>query len=162
MQISAGMYMTRLGDHSGAVRTLTEGLDTAQRLENHLMAAYARHYLLEALAASSDPTHRRQAQALAHQWVDGEDSPPSRRGVGYAFVAQVLALHGEWTQAESFAREACELLASVPLFQVFARGVLSSTLLSGKRVAEARRIAQLGVEQLQRMGGSKNWNAVPL
>ena len=119
VRIVSGMCQCMLGDHAGAVETLKAALALGLRLGHHLSATHARHYLLQALASSPAPEHQREALALAQAWLDGEDSPASRQGMGYAIVAQTLALHGDLARAEPFAREACALLAPFSLFLIF-------------------------------------------
>ncbi|WP_155893134.1 serine/threonine-protein kinase [Cystobacter fuscus] len=152
MQIVSGYCLTALGDQPRAVKFLREALATTLRTEQHLMAPHGRYFLLHALSQSSEPIHQQEAYSLAHEWVDSEDAPVYRRGMGYATVAQVVRAQGEFHEAESFARKACELLSPFAVCLLFARGVLSSILLSQERAEEARQVAQLGVQEMERMG----------
>ncbi|MCY1074603.1 serine/threonine-protein kinase [Archangium lansingense] len=153
LQVSAGMFLSGLGDQVRAVEFLREALATGLRSEQHLTATHARHYLLQALATSPDPAHRQEAYALVHEWMDDEDSPPFRLGVGYTIVAQVLLAHGEYSEAESYARKAYELLVPFASFRVFVSPVLSAALLARGQSLEARQVAELGVQELERIGG---------
>ncbi|MGZ3460808.1 MAG: ATP-binding protein, partial [Archangium sp.] len=154
LQISAGLFLIGLGEQPRAVEFLREALAAALRSEQLLTASHARHYLLQALATSPDPEHCQEACALVLEWRDDEASPPFGLGVGYAITAQVLVAQGKLYEAEGYAREACALLSPFPASLVFARGVFSSILRARGSAAEARQAAELGVKELERMGGT--------
>jgi tetratricopeptide (TPR) repeat protein len=161
MQIVSGSCLTALGDQPRAVEFLREALATTLRTEQHLMVPHCRYFLFHALTQGSEPAHQQEARSLVHEWVDSEDAPSYRRGLGYAILAQAVKEQGALHEAESFARKACELLSPFSLFLLFPRGVLSSVLLSQERAEEARQVAQLGVQELERMGTTGVY-AVPL
>jgi tetratricopeptide (TPR) repeat protein len=161
MQILSGHCLTELGDPPHAVELLREALATALRTEQHLMAPHGRYFLLHALSQGSEPAYQQEAYSLVHEWMDSEDAPAFRRGMWYATGAQVMSARGKLHEAESFARKACELLSPFLLCLLFARGVLSSILLSQERAGEARQVAELGVQELERMGSTGVY-AVPL
>ncbi|WP_395839740.1 protein kinase [Cystobacter fuscus] len=160
-QMVLGNCLIDLGDQPRAVEVLREALATALRTEQHHAAPHGQYYLLHALSQSSEPAHQQEARSLVHEWMDSEDAPSFRRGMWYAIVAQMAQARGELHEAESFARKACELLSPFLLFLLFARGVLSSILLSQELAEEARQVAELGVQDLERMGSTGVY-AVPL
>jgi hypothetical protein len=80
--------------------------------------------------------------------------------VGHFVLAQVAAGRGEWSEAEVQGRQAVELLAPMPFYQLPATVGLSTALLAQGRVAEARELAARGVAASERSGGSFVLNAV--
>jgi hypothetical protein len=159
MQCLSAATLAALGDVPGAVARLRESLAIAQRTEHHLTVTYAQQILLEILAASPEPTHRQEAQALGLEWLvlewmEEDGAYSYKRGLAHACLAEVLAAGGELSEAESQARRACEQLVPFRTFLSLARRVLSSVLLAQGRATEARQVAELGVRELEWMGSS--------
>jgi eukaryotic-like serine/threonine-protein kinase len=150
----SGMTLDTLGDLPGALELLRESVTIADRAELHLAGAYARHNLIQALAGSSELEHQREAHVLVREWMGNGDLDSFKQGVAHALLAKVVAVWGELREAEVYACKACELLAPFLSYLLYARTVLSSILLAQGRATEARRVAALGVSDLERMGNA--------
>ncbi|PTL80480.1 serine/threonine-protein kinase PknK [Vitiosangium sp. GDMCC 1.1324] len=151
MRSLVGAALAALGDLSGAVALLRESLADARRAEQHMVVASAQHYLFQALADRQEPEHQREARDLALEWVRLEDFDPFMQGMAYATLAKVVAASGELREAEPHARKACELLVAFKSYLGFGRTVLSAVLLAQGNIAEARQVAELGVQEVERM-----------
>ncbi|PTL80692.1 serine/threonine-protein kinase PknK [Vitiosangium sp. GDMCC 1.1324] len=152
MQITLGMTLAAMGDLSGSVKMAREALATALRTEQPLVAESARFLLNLVLAGSPNQADRQEAHASMFEWLDRESSLPFVPGMKHAILAQVMAASGALREAELHAHKACELLALIPVYVVFARTVLSAILLAQERATESLRVASLGVQELERMG----------
>jgi eukaryotic-like serine/threonine-protein kinase len=150
MQALFGMTQAALGDVSGALAPLRESLADARRTEQQQVVTNAQHYLLQVLAGSCEPAHRQEALELARDWL-ADESYNLKPGLAHATSAQVLAASGELGEAEAHARKACELLESRKSYQLFALTILSTVLRAQGRGVEARRVATLGVGEMERM-----------
>jgi hypothetical protein len=158
MRISTGLALASLGELPGAVEGMREVLASSQRAESHLATVYAQNSLCVVLAGSPEPAHRQEAHALllellTHalvlEWMNDEKSGSYRLGVQYAMLAQVMLAKGELLEAEAHGRTACRLLASLLTCRVFAQTILSSILLAQGHTAEARQVAETGVQALE-------------
>jgi hypothetical protein len=150
LQALFGITQAVLGDVPGALAPLRESLADARRTEQQRAVTNAQHYLLQVLAGSSDPAHRREFLELARDWLT-DDSFNLKPGLAHATSAQVLAASGELGEAEAHARKACELLAPLKGYLLFALTIHSNVLRAQGRVVEARRVATLGVREMERM-----------
>jgi eukaryotic-like serine/threonine-protein kinase len=151
MQIVLGQISAALGALPEALTHLREALANAQRMERHSTASYAQQFLIMTLAGSPEPEHWREARDMLSDYMGDEQVDAVRQGTGYSMLARVLAAEGEPREAEGYARRACELLEPFLLYRVYARTVHSSLLLALGRAPEARRVAELGVQELERM-----------
>ncbi|PTL80481.1 serine/threonine-protein kinase PknK [Vitiosangium sp. GDMCC 1.1324] len=153
LQTYSGMTLAALGELPGALARMRTALAVAEHKEQHATVGYIQHYLMLVLASSSEPAHWQEAWALALEYMGSEDSS-FRRGSGLAVLAKVLAAQGALSQAEECAREACELLRPFRSYQTLACETLSTILRAQGRATEAREVAELGVRELERMGGA--------
>ncbi|AKJ05772.1 Adenylate cyclase [Archangium gephyra] len=163
MQVVSGMILASLGELPGAMERLRDALNTAQRTESHLAAAYAQNVLCGVLAGSPEPVHHQEAHSLLPElmphtqvleWVSGENCYSYSQGLGYAMLAQLMLSKGELLEAEAHGRTACQLLKPLLTYSILAHTVLSSILLAQGRAAEARQAAMSGVRALEQMGGA--------
>jgi tetratricopeptide (TPR) repeat protein len=161
VQSVIGAALCALGDLPGALASLREAIVATRRTGQHLAVAHAQRLLIETLAGSPEPEHRREAHALLREWMGSGDSHPFKQGTAQAVLAKVVAANGELREAEAYARAACELLAPFPSHLIYARMVLSDVLRAQGSAAEARRVAALGVQELERMG-SEGMHAVAM
>jgi hypothetical protein len=142
-----GHLLAVLGDLPGAEEQLRSCLNTCRQARLSLNVSVARTHLAATLAGSPDPRHWEEARALAVEEL-ADASPLLHAGWVRLAMARVAANRGEWAAAEAQAREACELLAAYRPYRIFARTLLSTTLLAQGRAAEAREVATLGVREL--------------
>ncbi|ATB31853.1 serine/threonine-protein kinase PknK [Melittangium boletus] len=147
-----GLLCLELGDVPGALRCLREARDGAWRQAQYLLSSQAGYYLMQALAFSPEPEHRREALEMAREGRDIELSMAVFQGLRDSFAAQTLGVHGEWGEAETRARRACELLESLPSVRGFAQAVLSEILRRQGHLDQARSLARSGVRSLELCG----------
>jgi tetratricopeptide (TPR) repeat protein len=152
LEALVGTTLDALGALPEALVRLREAVSLAQRGGQQLMSAHAMHHLLQALADSPEPEHRREAKGMALEYMGSETSFSFKRGTGLSLLAKVLAASGEPREAEAHASKACELLAPFPSHLSYARTVLSNLLLAQGRSTEAREVAVLGGRELEQMG----------
>ncbi|WP_257458620.1 serine/threonine-protein kinase [Archangium lipolyticum] len=152
LETLSGMALDALGVLPGALERLRDSVATSQRTDHRLVGAHARHHLIQALAGSADPEHQREARALVREWMGNGDFLSFKQGTAHAMLAKVVAASGELHEAEVYARRACELLTPFLSYLVYARTVLSNVLLAQGRATEARQVADLGVQDVARMG----------
>ena len=86
------------------------------------------------------------------EWMGSDGTDSFKRSVAHALLARVLAASGSLSEAESYARTACELSVPFRFFLISARTLHSTLLLAQGRAAEARRVAALGVGELEQAG----------
>jgi tetratricopeptide (TPR) repeat protein len=139
--------LAALGDVSGAEEELRSCLDTCRQARLSLNVSVTRTHLAATLALSPDPRHWEEARALAVEEM-ADASPLLHAGWVQLAIARVAANRGELAEAETEARKACEMLAAYRPYQLFARTLLSTTLLAQGRTAEAREEATLAVREL--------------
>ncbi|QRK06469.1 protein kinase [Archangium violaceum] len=154
LQTLFGETLAALGDMAGALAQLRGALADARRLEQHIMAAYVQERLLMLLSGSPEPVHRQEARAMILEYTGSQEANSLREGVGHVILARLAAADGELDEAETHARQACELLAPFRLYLVDARTTLGTLLLSRAKLTEARQVAELGVQELERMGNN--------
>jgi serine/threonine protein kinase/tetratricopeptide (TPR) repeat protein len=147
-----GLGLAGLGDIPGAVAAQREGLASALKVGQ--AAIISQIHLIMALLDSSDATHQEEAHALARQVLETEKVNPLRLGNAQGALAVLATRQGRFSEAESWARQACETLNRFLPYQLVARTVLCTTLLKQGRAPEARQIAESGVQVLERMGGA--------
>ncbi len=152
MRVISGECLAATGELPGAVEMLREALAIARQTEQPFLAESALFVLSLVLANSPEQEDRQEAHAWALNRVEGEHVLPFIPGMGHALLARMTAAGGALREAESHAHQACELLVSLPVYVVYARNVLSTILLAQERAAEAREVAELGVQELERMG----------
>jgi ATP/maltotriose-dependent transcriptional regulator MalT len=150
MQTLTGMTRAVLGDVPGGLEPMRESLADARRTEQHQAVAFAQHFLLQALGGNPEPAHRREALELARDWLTDE-SYNLKPGLAHVTSAQVLTASGALGEAEAHARRACELLAPMKSYLLVALTIHSTVLRALGRGVEARRVATLGVRELERM-----------
>jgi tetratricopeptide (TPR) repeat protein len=140
-----GLTLEALGDRAGAVEKLREGQELVRPLKRLTEIQLTDTHLALVLSGSTEEAHREEARTLALKWAE---SPGMHTGMAYIALAQVAA---DPREAEALARTACE--ASIILFQQLrARACLSRILLTQGQAAEARQLAMLGVQELEKTG----------
>ncbi|QRO00447.1 AAA family ATPase [Archangium violaceum] len=152
LETLSGMALDALGALPGALERLRDAVAISLRTDQRLVGAHARHHLIQALAGSADPEHQREARELVREWMGNGDFLSFKQGTAHAMLAKVVAASGELHEAEVYARRACELLEPFLSYLVYARTVLSNVLLAQGRATEARQVADLGVQDVARMG----------
>ncbi|HEX5754621.1 MAG TPA: protein kinase [Archangium sp.] len=158
-QVMWAHALEALGDRAGAEALFRDNLAQARRSRIHVSDIYARLSLALLLAGSTDPARREEARALADgQELAGRNILP---GLAHLLKAKLAENRGARAEAETRAREACEVLASFVFHQHTARTLLSRVLLAQGRAAEAREVAALGVRRLEQ-DGSEGSGAVAL
>jgi hypothetical protein len=137
-----------LGDRASAEAQLREFLAQSQRSRLFPMVLQGQLNLALFLAGSAEPAQREEARALADtQQFEG---PRLFTGQARTLKAKVAANGGDLAGAETWAREACEVLAPFLMHQCLPRMLLSEVLRAQGRASEAREVAALGVRQLER------------
>ncbi|WNG47406.1 protein kinase [Archangium minus] len=154
LQTLFGETLAALGDMAGALAQLREALADARRMEQHIMAAHIHQRLLMLLSGSPDPAHHQEARTMLQESTGLQEANALREGIGHVMLARLVLANGELDEAETHARQACELLTPFRLHLVEARTVLSSILRARAKLAEARQVAELGVQDLERMGNN--------
>jgi tetratricopeptide (TPR) repeat protein len=152
IQARTGFALAALGDVPSAVETLRKVLAEARRKEEQIGMSQARQCLCEVLLNSSERAHQQEGYVLALEWLACDEPDTFRRSAVRAMLAKALVGRGELREAETHARQACELL--MPLLvpsRVRARTVLSIVLLAQGHATEARQVAVLGVRDLEQM-----------
>ncbi|WNG18363.1 protein kinase [Cystobacter fuscus] len=153
IQVISAASLVAAGDLPDAVKLLREALAIARRTEQHFLVESTLFVLGSVLSRSPEQEERQEAHVWALDWVGRECAHPFIPGMIHALLAQMTAAGGALSEAESFARKACEMLVPFPVYMVFARTVLSEILRTQRRAAEARDVAKLGVAALERMRG---------
>ncbi len=74
-------------------------------------------------------------------------------GLATLALARVALAQGSPAEAETLAREACDVAEGLIIYQLLARTCLSTALLAQGRAAEARAEAEKGVRELERVRG---------
>jgi len=147
-----GFALAALGELPRAVELLRETMADARRSEQQLMISHVRHYFTHVLLKSFEPAHQQEAHALTLEWMACDEPDAFRRGAARAQMAKSLLVKGELREAETHARQACELLMPLLVpFRVHARTVLGTILLAQGHATEARQVAVLGVRDLEQM-----------
>jgi tetratricopeptide (TPR) repeat protein len=162
--VLAGLTRAVLGAPQEAVALMEEALAAGQRGRQQLSLAYAHLMLNLLLASSSEQALRERASAFARERVSAAGVNLMGRGVAHYVLARVAEGRGELAEAEAHGRQACELLVSMPAYQLLASTTLSASLLALGRVSEAREVAGRAVQVLERPGDffSMNGAAVRL
>jgi hypothetical protein len=112
------------------------------------------------LAEGADESWRDEAEALALEGMEGTHNL-LHKGMAHLVLARLAARRHRLTEAETRMREVFQMLTLFPPYLLFARRDFVTFLLGQGRAEEARRVARLGVEELERMGGS-GVHAVPM
>jgi tetratricopeptide (TPR) repeat protein len=151
-QASVALALATLGEVPRAVELLRKVMADIQRMEQLLSLSHVRYYLIHVLLNSSEPAHHQEGHALVLEWLACDEPDALRRGTARSQLAKALLVRGELREAEMHARQACGLLTPHLLTHgIYARTVLSTTLLAQGRATEAREVAELGVRELERM-----------
>ncbi|OJT17202.1 hypothetical protein BO221_46630 [Archangium sp. Cb G35] len=151
MQTLSGLSLAAMGELPRAVEVLRDVLATSRRAEHHSLVEGALLHLSLVLADSPEEGERQEAHALALEVVEGARTYFIVSEVSHALLARMKAAGGALSEAESLARKACELLAPFRVYMTYARTVLSGILRAQGRAAEAREVAELGVQELEGM-----------
>ncbi|MFY0573178.1 hypothetical protein ACN28S_01355 [Cystobacter fuscus] len=154
IQLAEGAALAAAGERVGAAKMLRDALVVAGRMEQTLLAEGALFNLSIMLVDSPEQVDLQDAHAWLLEGSKRESAYPFVPGMRNALLARMTAARGALSEAESLARNACEMLKSLPFYVVFARTVLSAILLAQGRAEEAREVAELGVGELDRMGGA--------
>ncbi len=139
-----------LGDRAGAETLLRESLALGQQWRVLPSVTYIQLQLGQLLAGGSEPRQREEALALANTQQLG--GPSLFLGLTHTLKARVAVNGGDLTEAETRAREACEILTPFPFQRRMAQTLWTQVLLSQGRAAEAREVATLGVQRLEQSG----------
>jgi tetratricopeptide (TPR) repeat protein len=148
----AAQAMVALGDTAGAVELLRRGVVLAEQQERRFSDVYVGQHLALALAASPLPAHQQEARALALELMQGSNRVTL--SLAYLVLARVEAGGGELARAEKLAREASELLASLPPFIPLAQWMVGTLVLLQGRVSEAREVAARALRQAEALGSA--------
>ncbi len=143
-----GMTLGALGDMAGAMERMRESQAVARAASGLMHVQYANLTTAMVLAHSPDPAHREEARALALEWVG-----PGTFDAGLTLLAHLTLCQvtGDVREAETHGRKTQELLGALfPSWQHWVRAPLSRLLLAEGRVSEARRLAELGVSELEK------------
>jgi tetratricopeptide (TPR) repeat protein len=152
VRTNLGLALAELGDIPGAVAAQREGLENARRVGQ--ASVMSEIHLIMALLDSSDAAHHEEAHALANQALAAEKVNPLRQGIAHRALAAVATRQGRFSEAETWARRACETLRLFLPYQIVAHTTLCAALLKQGRASEARQTAEAGVQVLERMGGA--------
>jgi tetratricopeptide (TPR) repeat protein len=101
------------------------------------------------LSGSSELAYQEEARRLALL-----EANPQHLGIALTALARVAMAQGSPGEAETWAREACELLKALPFYELFPRTCLSAALRSQGRLPDSRAEAEQAVRMLERMGGA--------
>jgi hypothetical protein len=104
------------------------------------------------LAASPEPAHQQEAQALARECVETESANRLHLGSAHLVLARVAAMGGALAEAEAQARAATKVLAPFAPFFPLAHWLLGALLLAQGRMVEARQSVELGLREAQALG----------
>ncbi len=159
-QTLAGMALGALGDAPGALERLREGLEIARRVGLRYLLGYTGLPLALVLAEGAEESWRDEAEALALEGLEGTHNL-LHEGMAHLVLAKLAARRHRVTEAEARMGEVFQMLALFPPYLLFARRDFVTFLLAQGRAEEARRVAMLGVEELERMGGA-GVHAVPM
>jgi tetratricopeptide (TPR) repeat protein len=145
--------LVALGDIDGAVALLRRCVVLAEQQERRFAVVYAKQHLALALAASPQPAHQQEARAEALEVIQAQGTNRVQLSLAYLVLARVEAGAGELARAEKRAREACELLASLPPFIPLAQWMVGTLVLLQGRVGEAREVATRALRHPEALGG---------
>jgi serine/threonine protein kinase/tetratricopeptide (TPR) repeat protein len=147
-----GQALASLGELPRGVEVMKEGLARARYFDQ--AGAWLQVHMSLVLSSSPAPEHHEEARRLALHLREVERTNPMHVGIATVTLARVALARGAPTEAEAWAREACELLGPFLPYQVITRTSLSAALLSQGRAPEARAEAEQGVRVLERLGGA--------
>jgi tetratricopeptide (TPR) repeat protein len=149
-----GLALAALGDFTGAVQASRESLEIARRTGQLFPTSHAQVHLALVLSGTREPAHWEDARSLAEEWLKGERTNLVHLGLAFTALARVALQRGALLEAEAHGRKACEVLRAYPALQPLASPPLSRALLAQGRAAEAREVATLGTQVLERLGGA--------
>ena len=147
-----GMARAMLGDVQGAVDQLRETLALALRLEQYFLADAARFHLALVLTSPCESLQGEEVRTLALELTASVNAVDI--GMGHTVLARHAAFAGELAEAEAQARKARDMLAPFLAYRPFAHTTLCTVLRTQGRLAEAREAAELGVQDLEQIGGA--------
>ncbi|OJH37907.1 serine/threonine-protein kinase [Cystobacter ferrugineus] len=148
-----GQALAALGNLQGAEEKLRACLVSAREEGQTLGLSVVRTHLSTTLSHGLTPAHWEEAGTVAREEMAGV-SPLLHAGWAQVALARVAAHRGEWAEAETQARGACEVLTPYPPYRLFARTVLATSLLAQGRTAEAREQTLLAARELESLGGA--------
>ncbi|HYH95652.1 MAG TPA: serine/threonine-protein kinase PknK, partial [Hyalangium sp.] len=146
-----GQALAALGEMTRAAKVMSEGLAGARYFDQ--VFTWLQMHTALVLSGSSEPTHQEEALRLALYARETERQNPMHLGLATLSLGRVALAQGSPSEAESWAREACELLGALIIYQLTARTCLSAALLAQGRAVEARAEAEQAVRALEQMGG---------
>jgi tetratricopeptide (TPR) repeat protein len=155
-----GMLQSVLGNRQEAVALLRESIMTGQRGKQQFSTSYAHLIFNLVLASSPEQSLREIAEESARRWLATAECNFLGLGVTHYVLAQAAAGRGELAEAEAHARQAQELLETVPTYRLLASMSLSASLLARGRLPEAREVAERSARELERPGDSFILNTV--
>jgi tetratricopeptide (TPR) repeat protein len=145
------MVLGELGEMPKAVEVLREGLAKARYFAR--ASNWFQIHAALVLSGSLEPAHQEEARCLALLEQEAERTNPQHLGIANTALARVALAQGSWLEAETWAREACGLLETLPFYEVFSRTCLSAALRCQGRMTEGRAEAEQSVRILERLGG---------
>jgi tetratricopeptide (TPR) repeat protein len=150
-----GEVLAAMGDVPAAIEVMKAGL--AGKGGEGQSGIYLRTYLPLVLSKSQKPEHLEEARGMALHTRELEGPKPTHLTLASLALARVALAQGAPAEAETWAREACQLLSLKLPYQLAAQICLSQALLAQGRASEARAEAESGVrlwEQICRQGGT--------
>ncbi|MDY7229018.1 protein kinase [Hyalangium sp. s54d21] len=145
-----GLGLAALGELSRAVQVMREGLERARYFDQ--ADTWLHVHLALVLSGSAEPTHHEEARRMALHARETQRTSPMHRGLAALALARVALAQDLPSDAEEWAREACELLSALSTYQLLARTCRSTALLARGRALEARGEAEQGMRALERTG----------
>ncbi len=148
-----GLTLEALGDRPRAIAVLRDAVETCKLAGQTYATAACEMQLVLVLSSSLDSAHQEETRHLARHMLETNQGNLVFLGVAHLALAKVSVAQGWYTEAETHARQACELIGVILHFQVVARTLLSALLRAQGRVQEARAEAEACGQMLERMGG---------
>jgi tetratricopeptide (TPR) repeat protein len=147
-----GLALASLGELPRAVEVMKEGLVRARFFDQ--AGAWLQVHMSLVLSSSSEPAHQEAAHRMALHSREVERTNPMHVGISTVSLSRVALARGALSEAESWAREACELLGPLALYQLRARICLSAALRGQGRLADSLAEAVQAVRLLEQVGGA--------
>jgi eukaryotic-like serine/threonine-protein kinase len=142
-----------LGDREGAEERARRAMAQALRVGQPFPITHAQHTLALVLSGSPAPASRREAAALAREWVEPPALNQVHLGSAHLVLARVASAEDRPEEALAHARRACAVLEPFRPFRALAHGSLAALWWGQGNAAQARLEAELARRDTAVLGG---------
>jgi serine/threonine protein kinase/tetratricopeptide (TPR) repeat protein len=136
-----------------AEATFRAGLTIVEPLHEVASVAFISMYLVVLLAERGAPERLEEARAVARDILDKLADSAIHKGQAYCALAHIYLRQKDLPLAEECARKGREILRWMPAMSPPVLAVLIEVLLAQKKTAEARAVAEEGLELIRSLDG---------